>query len=58
MAAAGPRAIETATARLSSMTGDGVSVPRTSYRAAMRAQSVSAAAAARAWHAASSAWMA
>jgi hypothetical protein len=47
-AAAGPSDRETATARLSSMTGDGVSRPSASYSVTIRAQSVSAAAKARA----------
>ena len=54
-AAAGPSAIATATARLSSTTGDGLSEASIWYRVAMRVQSVSSATRALAWHAASAA---
>ena len=49
---AGPEAIETATARLSSMTGEPVASTRRSYSSTMRCQSVSSTLLAREWHAA------
>ena len=48
-------AIATATARLSSTTGDGATWRSPSYSSTMRAQSVSAAVGATAWHSASAA---
>ncbi len=50
--AAGPNAIDTATARFSSTTGEGVSCASVAYSAAMRGQSVASAVSARAWQAA------
>ena len=48
IAASAPNALPTATARLSSTTGDGIACASTAYSAAIRAQSVSSACRARA----------
>src|SRR5947199_405436 len=53
--ACGPNAIETATARFSSTTGDGITLASTSYSLTIPGQSVSSGVRARAWQAAISA---
>jgi hypothetical protein len=56
--AAGPSAIDTATARFSSTIGERVNATRSPYKEAMRTQSVSSARGALAWQAAIFAWIA